>query len=540
MPSAKYSFNNIESAKKMTKTSTLSRGKQWLSGRKPDVTITQTKRDLTQHIYENLPQKNDSGYDSLDENITVVQIDPKFQTTASMNDNRLKIVIDNFDKILEEYKDKPKLERQKSCSIIESKCILKKSMSDPKDSGKYCSSLPMDLRTKSMIDLNICFTTAKPVKSTQRAKSTWDVTKTSKIPVKSKLNKKISPSTPIDLNKVDHIGCTSTPLSNSVSTGINENLHKINTDLSQTTSSQTLDKCITTGHRILKKVEAMNPNSPNSALQRRLSYTKVQKKPTGNVTSFALLKKQNTKENIKITQKKQEEKKVKNTKEIIGLKSAYMIKKLDAQKKEPEKITATQRIQQPTVTIRKHLTKEVIQPGLHQKHKSIKNEVTVPKTIGVVAEKRTPIKDTEHDVACLVKETSHDAFPAVLLDKESKSLLEVENKKEEKELVQEEEFDDRCSEDSGNISNENELDCEDEELEIIPIEVTEKCDKIPTSDSKVFDTKNKKIGKNVHKIIDQFNNQCVNVVDSSQKRKPEVCSELYILFLLHLQTIYTR
>lgn len=69
--------------------------------------------------------------------------------------DKLKTVIDNFDKILDEHKKYekkeptkiPKLQKAKTCIIIESKCILKKSLSNPLDHNK---SSRLQTKTKSL------------------------------------------------------------------------------------------------------------------------------------------------------------------------------------------------------------------------------------------------------------------------------------------------------------------------------------------------------------------------------------------------------
>lgn len=130
-------------------------------------------------------------------NVTVVEV--RYDEKIAMSEsNKLRIVIDNFDKILDEYKPQPpppqtkipKLQKSKTCSIIESKCVLKKT-----------SSVPL---TTSMHDLNV-----KPVNKGKeesllsRTVSSCDVSaKKSKIPVMSSLRKTF-PSTPSGLNLTD-------------------------------------------------------------------------------------------------------------------------------------------------------------------------------------------------------------------------------------------------------------------------------------------------------------------------------------------------
>lgn len=125
-------------------------------------------------------------------NVTVVEV--RYDAKSALSEsNKLRIVIDNFDKILDEYKQPtkiPKLQKSKTCSIIESKCVLKKAISAP-------------LAT-SMSDLN-CKTLQKPSGGCflSRTVSSCDVSaKRSKIPVVATLRKTF-PSTPSGLNLSD-------------------------------------------------------------------------------------------------------------------------------------------------------------------------------------------------------------------------------------------------------------------------------------------------------------------------------------------------
>lgn len=75
---------------------------------------------------------------------------------------KLKSAIDNFDKILDEYTapvkqapPKPKLQKSKTCSIIESKCILKKSLSASTTEDASFKSLDLaQMSTKSLCHLD--------------------------------------------------------------------------------------------------------------------------------------------------------------------------------------------------------------------------------------------------------------------------------------------------------------------------------------------------------------------------------------------------
>lgn len=101
--------------------------------RKPD------KQQKTERIYENVCYERD--------NVTLIEV--PYRTDES----KLRIVIENFDKILSEFsKGPPKLVKSKTCSIIESKCILKKSLSNPMHLDAR-SNLETGL-TKSLSDMN--------------------------------------------------------------------------------------------------------------------------------------------------------------------------------------------------------------------------------------------------------------------------------------------------------------------------------------------------------------------------------------------------
>lgn len=156
--------------------------------------------------------------------------------------SKLKIVIDNFDKILDEFNNPraveqpvkkdvtkiPKLQKAKTCAIIESKCILKKSLSQPVETSKFAKNLKS--KTKSMVDITLpknvlqqsveksnheqILPSTKVKEVVQRinlmskAKSVHDVRiqdgkRLSKIPVKTSTLRKTFPSTPSGLNSLD-------------------------------------------------------------------------------------------------------------------------------------------------------------------------------------------------------------------------------------------------------------------------------------------------------------------------------------------------
>ncbi|KAK9693692.1 hypothetical protein QE152_g34032 [Popillia japonica] len=88
------------------------------------------------------------------DNVTIIEIDDMKE--------KLKTAIDNFDKILNEYTPpakqsppKPKLQKSKTCSIIESKCILKKTLSDSTSAQVSFNSLNLtQITTKSLCHLD--------------------------------------------------------------------------------------------------------------------------------------------------------------------------------------------------------------------------------------------------------------------------------------------------------------------------------------------------------------------------------------------------
>lgn len=117
-------------------------------------------------------------------NVTVVEV--RYDAKSALSEsNKLRIVIDNFDRILEEYKQPtkiPKLQKSKTCSIIESKCVLKK--------AAFATSMG-DLARKSGGDYALA-----------RAVSSCDVSaKKSKIPVMAAAS--LRKNTPSGLNLPD-------------------------------------------------------------------------------------------------------------------------------------------------------------------------------------------------------------------------------------------------------------------------------------------------------------------------------------------------
>lgn len=94
--------------------------------------------------------EENKGYSSIYENITILGVKPK---PPNLKDNietpelKLNKALESFDKILSEFSSTslistgnnfvpPKLQKSKTCSIIESRCILKKTISDPQSESK--------------------------------------------------------------------------------------------------------------------------------------------------------------------------------------------------------------------------------------------------------------------------------------------------------------------------------------------------------------------------------------------------------------------
>ncbi|CAG9791582.1 unnamed protein product [Diatraea saccharalis] len=126
------------------------------------VSIVNDKRDDSKHVYENVnivSAKNSAqrdilldetkGYSSIYENIVIVG---KPDTKEVLVETKLNKALQSFDKILTEFSESaslthdftctnngfkvPKLQKSKTCSIIESRCILKKTNSDPENDSK--------------------------------------------------------------------------------------------------------------------------------------------------------------------------------------------------------------------------------------------------------------------------------------------------------------------------------------------------------------------------------------------------------------------
>ncbi|KPI98812.1 Myosin heavy chain, non-muscle [Papilio xuthus] len=104
------------------------------------------KRDVKDKLLE-----ESKGYTSVYENITVVNIQQKDKIESDRRaESKLNKALESFDKILSEFTSStslsdinsnsafivPKLQKSKTCSIIESRCILKKSKSDPESDTK--------------------------------------------------------------------------------------------------------------------------------------------------------------------------------------------------------------------------------------------------------------------------------------------------------------------------------------------------------------------------------------------------------------------
>ncbi|CAH1641018.1 unnamed protein product [Spodoptera littoralis] len=116
----------------------------------------------SRHVYENVNITGDNnvvqdnlleetkGYSSIYENVTILKSEPKAPGTTSA-ETKLNKALESFDKILSEFTCTsltsdvkatkntfipPKLQKSKTCSIIESRCILKKTNSDPESDCK--------------------------------------------------------------------------------------------------------------------------------------------------------------------------------------------------------------------------------------------------------------------------------------------------------------------------------------------------------------------------------------------------------------------
>lgn len=140
---------------KLSKNSVSVNGKADVSAHKhvyENVNISSVARDV-QH--DKLLDEA-KGYSSIYENIVVVE---KLPTTNSAvaPESKLNKALESFDKILSEFSNSstslspdvnsnnsfivPKLQKSKTCSIIESRCILKKANSDPPSGGKSRSKV---------------------------------------------------------------------------------------------------------------------------------------------------------------------------------------------------------------------------------------------------------------------------------------------------------------------------------------------------------------------------------------------------------------
>lgn len=227
-----------------------SKPKQWLSGSsEKSKTESKFERKQIDHAYENVLFDVESAVVAMESNLVAMDV----------AESKLKSVIENFDKILDEYGAKkeskiPKLQKSKTCSIIESKCILKKSQSVPFDEEigkkqKGVSTCIIQAKTKSLHDLNnpelldLSFyvsttrknkktaetsvkvkevveklnsleqditTTTTSMKTISRAVSCYDINSAaqkrnfqSKIPVISSSLNRTFPSTPSNLNRLE-------------------------------------------------------------------------------------------------------------------------------------------------------------------------------------------------------------------------------------------------------------------------------------------------------------------------------------------------
>lgn len=123
-----------------------------------------TDANARQHVYENVNIVNvdvqhdklldeTKGYSSIYENIIIVK---PANTSEVSAESKLNKALQSFDKILSEFSSStsltpdvnskssfivPKLQKSKTCSIIESRCILKKANSDPQSDSKTRSKV---------------------------------------------------------------------------------------------------------------------------------------------------------------------------------------------------------------------------------------------------------------------------------------------------------------------------------------------------------------------------------------------------------------
>lgn len=150
--------------------------------------IVKKDKDYDKHIYENIELKdkheatklpgkkvsrNSASLDRPDgKNVLIIKVEDNCEkivktsgSLSAQNDAKLSKALETFDKILSEFSNSPgnsipfippKLQKAKTCSIIESRCILKKSISDSKsfkDSDSDSGHRPLD-KTKSLWNLN--------------------------------------------------------------------------------------------------------------------------------------------------------------------------------------------------------------------------------------------------------------------------------------------------------------------------------------------------------------------------------------------------
>ncbi|CAH0402673.1 unnamed protein product [Chilo suppressalis] len=130
--------------------------------------VVNGKSDNSKHVYENVNIVSENkcvqrdllldeskGYSSIYENIVIVgKPDPNKEV---IGESKLNKALQSFDKILTEFSESaslstefvgtrsnfivPKLQKSKTCSIIESRCILKKTNSDPQSDNKTRSKV---------------------------------------------------------------------------------------------------------------------------------------------------------------------------------------------------------------------------------------------------------------------------------------------------------------------------------------------------------------------------------------------------------------
>lgn len=231
------------------------------------------------------------------------------KTEPLISSNKLRSAIDNFDKILNEHKvvsakaesKIPKLVKAKTCIIIESKCILKKTNSHPLSQSK--SNVTLN-KTKSLnsLDKDEAFGSqqTKVKELVRRLNSLNDekeknvdckLSKTlsvsdlnatknrncSKIPVNRNLRKSF-PSTPCDLNNLDRVSGSAKQLQSS---RFNKSTHNLNIPSPKFSLAKATNKVLVTRKStqdLSIKRDFVNKNTPSPKLIVKIKTTTSDKK----------------------------------------------------------------------------------------------------------------------------------------------------------------------------------------------------------------------------------------------------------------------